>query len=442
MIEQVVQGPHTDENVRRASRALHGQALGLRPHELCSFQVPDRIEQVVFNDERVVVALKDRLLDYDDGLLCPPVTFLAAEEGAEEISQIRPSFDSPDGRLIVQYDCLVDGKVERHLIWGDGSNIRLGYAYEAPDVCLFLGDIMMPYVRVVKVDHIVSRAKTTEMLVNMTDGTVEERVLLEGRNLVHAIPFPEGSVVVHVTISKDGVRLEQIGDGPMFADIPRETMRFVNGKLRYVGWLTYHVIQHKEMRLGPVLVHGDNVRPLAEPNAYGVNVLQDGDALAVLTLRATKVCEPEPESLFCPEGDDGLRRDTVVRFLDSDLEYVEQDSVPNNWTFMARVGDRVVLAGRRLKHEGGPTAAILASNFPWVTKKPLTGKVRRVQDGVLLETLALDGEPTFLWLHEDGIDEFPLYGELKNLTQTGNRTLSGWHTDGDRTLFLTRYDCD
>ncbi|MBI4438134.1 hypothetical protein HY631_04250 [Candidatus Uhrbacteria bacterium] len=147
-------------------------------------------------------------------------------------------------------------------------------------------------------------------------------------------------------------------------------------------------------------------------------------------------------SLSCPEGDDGLRRDTIVRFVGDDIEYDETYSVPSGWTFMARVGDRVVLSGRQRGLNGySPTAVILAPNFPVVTK-PLMGNVHRVRGGVLLETEARDGERAFLWLHEDGINEFPLYGELSNLTQTGHRTVSGWHTDGNRTIFLTRYDRD
>ncbi|MBI4438133.1 hypothetical protein HY631_04245 [Candidatus Uhrbacteria bacterium] len=184
--------------------------------------------------------------------------------------------------------CLSGEQTQCHLLWGK-EDILLGYAHQGTSACPYVGTILKErYVRVVWMDHLLYPSKTTERVVDVESGSFEDRALLDARGGGYAIPLPEVSVVVRRVDMKDSMPLAQIGDGPLFAEIPRETMRFVDGELRYVGWLTSDTIDERKVHLGPVLVHGQSVRPLAK-DEYDVNVLQDGDALAVLTHRLTKV---------------------------------------------------------------------------------------------------------------------------------------------------------
>lgn len=227
-------------------------------------------------------------------------------------------------------------------------------------------------------------------------------------------------------------------DHPEFAEIQRDTVRMVGGKLRYVGWAESHRFDTGRLRKGPSLV----VDGVATPIACGEHpeILADGDDLYVLSLELVRVGDPEPEGMFTP-GHDGKHRDTRVRSLDGSVDVVVQHATPSDWEFVAKVGNRLVLTGAHRPYHGQSTrmsAVILLDDGKPFLFDNLLGNGRRVEGGAIVEC-ATDVGPGFYWFHEDGGRDYLLHGPLKNLRSLDARMLEGWHTEGD-TLFLTRYD--
>lgn len=255
---------------------------------------------------------------------------------------------------------------------------------------------------------------------------------------------------VAIVRTKDGEQIEGT-DHPAFAEIQRDTVRMVGGKLRYVGWAQSEYIRDNEppyidwrFRNGPSLVVDGVVSPIACDDY--TNVLTDGDDLYVLTLEMTQVSEPEPAGPFS-DGHDGKRRETRVRTLDGTVDVLVADSTPHEWNFIAMVGGTLILTGGR--RDGKELSPKVAVHFPerhglLGLGHGLIGKGRRLQNGALVECTLKDGDPGFAWFADDDATmfahaTFPLYGPLKNIEQTAPHTLEGWHTEGD-TIFLTRYE--
>lgn len=227
-------------------------------------------------------------------------------------------------------------------------------------------------------------------------------------------------------------------DHPEFAEIQRDTVHMVTGKLRYVGWAESRRFDTGRLRKGPSLV----VNGVATPIEHGERpeFLADGDDLYALTPEVEQVREPEPEGLFTP-GHDGKRRDTRVRSLDGSVDVVVRDSTPRDWNFIACIGDRLVLTGAHRPYHGQPSpmsAVVDLDDGMTLAYNDLVGNGRRVENGALVECVT-DVGPGFYWFHKDGGRDYLLYGPLKNLSSADERTLEGWHVEGD-TLFLTRYE--
>lgn len=241
------------------------------------------------------------------------------------------------------------------------------------------------------------------------------------------------------TIVRDdrGETIEGAGH-PAFAEIQRDTVRVVDGMLRYVGWAESHRFDTGRLRKGPSLV----VNGVATPVECGERpkFIADGDELYVLTPELEQVREPEPEGMFTP-GDDGKRRDTRIRSLDGRVNVVARHSRPDDWNFVAKVGNRLVLTGMYRPYHATPhpmSSVILLDDGLAFAFDGLRGNGRRVPGGALV-ACDTDVGPGFYWFHEEGGREYPLYGKLENLSPAGERALNGWHVEGN-TLFLTRYD--
>ena len=252
---------------------------------------------------------------------------------------------------------------------------------------------------------------------------------------------------VTIVRGKGGQQIEGT-DHPRFAEIQRDTVRVVDGKLRYVGWSKSERFEERQYRSGPSLVV-DGVATPIECGEYPA-FLADGDDLYLLTLEVEQVREPEPEGMFSP-GDDGKRRDARIRSLsaeggsasggDDRVNVVARHSCPDDWNFVARVGNRLVLTGTHVPYGAKPSpmsAVILLDDGSAPAFDNLRGHGRRVPGGALV-ACDTDAGPGFHWFHEEGGRAYPLHGRLEHISPAGERVLDGWHVEHD-TLFLTRYD--
>lgn len=262
--------------------------------------------------------------------------------------------------------------------------------------------------------------------------------------------WENGDLVAGVRIVRDGMaqRVDVEGHRP-FAEIQRDTVRVVGGKLRYVAWETSRpgIYGGEKFRENPVLVV-DGVAKQIECGDHP-KILADGDDLYALTLETTQVREPTAGGMLSGGGSDGKRRDTRVRSLDGSVDALAENSVPYDWNFVAKTGKTLILTGSRKidRGEACPMVAILrADGKGHLVDRALVGNGRRLQNGALVECLLDDHVPGFAWFRDEetmklGCKKFPLYGDLKNVTQADKRTLRAWHAEMD-TLFLTRYSRD
>lgn len=257
--------------------------------------------------------------------------------------------------------------------------------------------------------------------------------------------FTNGETVggARIVRTEDGERIAGT-DHPPFAEIQRDTVRSVNGVLRYVGWAESFPGHVGRVRLKPSLV----VNGIATPIQMGdrVKFLSDGDDLYALTLKTERVREPERPGLFSP-GDDGIRRDTRVRVVGGTLDVLVRGTPPDAWNFIAKAGETLVLTGSRL--EDGrrcPTAVAYRGNARLDDGRTLVGHGHRLPNAALVACELPDGAPGFAWFADGDAANpapatYPLYGPIAHIQQADPRTLQGWHVEGD-TLFLTRYSRD
>lgn len=260
--------------------------------------------------------------------------------------------------------------------------------------------------------------------------------------------WTNGDLVAGVRIVRDGQgeRVNLPGHST-FAEIQRDTVRVVGGKLRYVGWEKSYRGHFRRIRETPSLVVGGVATPI-ECGEFP-NVLADGDDLYVLTLETTQVRKPTPGGTLSGGGGDGKRRETRVRSLDGSVDAVEMGSVPDDWNFVAKTGRALILTGSRSIDRGKacPLAAVLrADGKGFLADHEIIGNGHRLPNGALVECVLKDRSPGFAWFHDDATGmldckKLPLYGNLKDIDQADERTLNGWHVEGD-TLFLSRYSRD
>ncbi len=260
--------------------------------------------------------------------------------------------------------------------------------------------------------------------------------------------WEDGDLVAGVRIFRDGQgeRVNLPGHST-FAEIQRDTVRVVDGKLRYVAWTESFVgILSTRHREHPSLVV-DGVATQIECDEFS-RIIADGDVLYVLTVEVTQVREPTGGGLLA-RLDDGKRRDTIVRSLDGTVVVTAQYSNPDDWSFVARTGALVVLTGSRQidRHDRCDTVALLRADGRGDVVDPrLVGNGRRLPSGVLVACELDDRTPGFAWFHDADVGgrdykKFPLYGRLEDIVQLDDRTLIGWHAEME-TLFVSRYSRD